>query len=176
MKETNQQFISTLGAVLDESLDSIDQNVLQRLDLARGAALKQDAVARTEMEEREYATVSASLDIGSADLDSELTRKLDGMRQRAVERLAEKPSHSLSRRLPTMLRELFSFDARIAVPAAMFAVMVTSVSLFYTPTPVETFTEVEEISLLASADDLELYENLDFYLWLAENGLPEEEI
>jgi hypothetical protein len=29
----------------------------------------------------------------------------------------------------------------------------------------------EEGLVLASADDLELYENLEFYQWLADNGL-----
>jgi hypothetical protein len=29
------------------------------------------------------------------------------------------------------------------------------------------------LKLVASADELELYENLDFYLWLEENGIPD---
>jgi len=30
-----------------------------------------------------------------------------------------------------------------------------------------------DILLFASADEIELYENLEFYLWLAENGMSQ---
>jgi hypothetical protein len=52
--------------------------------------------------------------------------------------------------------------------------MVTVVSLFYVSSrPAGILSLEEEISLIASAEDIELYENLDFYLWLDENGIPD---
>jgi len=65
---------------------------------------------------------------------------------------------------------------QMALPAKMLAtacLTVTIVSLFYTASrPAGTLPLEEEIALIASADDYELVENLDFYLWLADNGIP----
>jgi hypothetical protein len=48
--------------------------------------------------------------------------------------------------------------------------MVTAISIFYVNSrPTGTLTLEEEIDLVAAAEDIELYENLEFYLWLAEN-------
>jgi len=53
---------------------------------------------------------------------------------------------------------------------ATTCVMVTAISIFYVNSrPAGTLTLEEEISLVATAEDIELYENLEFYLWLAEN-------
>ena len=70
---------------------------------------------------------------------------------------------------------MFQVD-RFSIPVRVFAttcVIVTVVSLLTVfPDSATPLSLDEEISLIASADDLELYENLDFYMWLAENGLP----
>jgi hypothetical protein len=48
--------------------------------------------------------------------------------------------------------------------------VVTAISIFYVDSrPAGTVTLNEEIGLVATAEDIELYDNLEFYLWLAEN-------
>jgi len=67
-----------------------------------------------------------------------------------------------------------------SAPAGMFAtacVLLTVASLFYVAgrpigsQPNASLPVEKEISLISSADDIELYENLEFYLWLADSGL-----
>ena len=54
---------------------------------------------------------------------------------------------------------------------ATACVLVTVVSLVYVNgNSSGNLSLDDELVLVASADDLELYENLDFYLWLDENG------
>jgi hypothetical protein len=53
---------------------------------------------------------------------------------------------------------------------ATACVVVTAISIFYVDSrPAGTVTLNEEIGLVATAEDIELYDNLEFYLWLAEN-------
>lgn len=89
--------------------------------------------------------------------------------------------------LATFSPDQLSFAAATGMIASSF-VVVTAIALLYTGSMpnmapderansdtrlVDTLAVEEEIGLLASAEDLELYENLDFYLWLAEAELPE---
>ena len=65
---------------------------------------------------------------------------------------------------------------RLSVPVSAFAtacVLVTVATLFF-QFPEQPTGELAEadILLFASSDEIELYDNLEFYLWLAENGLP----
>jgi hypothetical protein len=54
--------------------------------------------------------------------------------------------------------------------AATACVIITVAVLFYNaPAPTDSPPLDPNIGLIASADELELYENLDFYVWLAEN-------
>ena len=66
------------------------------------------------------------------------------------------------------------FAGGFPVTASMVAtacVLVTVVSLVYVNgNSSGNLSLDDELVLVASADDLELYENLDFYLWLDENG------
>ncbi len=49
----------------------------------------------------------------------------------------------------------------------VFAVMI----LLNSPAPMQA-VPVDEIELISSADNLELFEELEFYEWLEEDGLP----
>ncbi|MFT5116380.1 MAG: hypothetical protein ACI8P9_005751 [Parasphingorhabdus sp.] len=59
--------------------------------------------------------------------------------------------------------------------AAMASVVVISITVWLSSNPsnqlqpvVESLTEIENIEMLSSTDELEMYQNLEFYLWLDE--------
>ena len=76
----------------------------------------------------------------------------------------------------TLIKE--QFNNSFSLPVGMIAtacLTVTVVTLFYTSSnPGSEFSVDDELLLIASADELELYENLDFYLWLEETGFENE--
>ncbi len=81
--------------------------------------------------------------------------------------------NSLLSRIQQLFQSVFETNRAMTSMAATACVMVTVVSFFYVSSrPTGILSLEEEIGLIASADDIELYENLDFYLWLEENGMP----
>jgi hypothetical protein len=95
--------------------------------------------------------VKASLDEAEAQLDSGTLRDLRLVRSKALESL-QKP------------RRLWQPVALAAV-AATVAIVVVSLQVMQPKAP-PTAPGMEDMALLSAGDDLDLYENLDFYQWL----------
>ena len=111
-------------------------------------------------EEREKAFLErtkAVLDESEEDLDANTLSRLRQARTRAL--------HGEERRKPRSWF-WFSFPSAAGMATALVAVLV---ALFYiTRPPVqEPNKSIGDLEILASNDQLELYENLDFYAWLA---------
>ncbi len=167
-------FIQEICQRLDASIAHLDPSISARLNTSRQDALKnkrQPINAETDslaQKVREQLNENAGLSI-------EIEAKLNQIRQQAIARLNStelRVAPSSFARLQNCLESRFSTFS-LAVPGAMLAtacVLVTVVSIFYvTSRPAGSLSLEEEISLIASAEDIELYENLEFYLWLAEN-------
>ena len=174
-KLNDQQLIEEICIRLDSSIAQLDPSIAERLDSMRRQALAVDVVGTSRSEEL-LLNVRAKLDESEA-VAPEIEARLDQIRQQAIARLKSNPAESESSlfiRVQQTLQLWFASN-RLAMPASVFAsacVMVTVVSLFYISRPAGSLPLEAEISLIASADDIELYENLDFYLWLAENDFP----
>jgi len=95
--------------------------------------------------------VKSSLDEREAQIDTDTLRDLRLARHKALESL-HKP------------RRLWQPVALAAV-AATVAVVVVSLQLRQ-PKLTVTPPGMEDMALLSTGDDLDLYENLDFYQWL----------
>ena len=159
---------------LDASIAHLPQSIEQFLAESRQAALLQNAHLVPQASEGLAQAVSRELDDNSA-LAPNIEARLDQIRHSAVakfEQLQEKTTEtsgfSLSAWIKTQF-DSFNFSASAGMLTTA-CVMVTAISIFYVNSrPTGTLTLDEEIGLVATAEDIELYENLEFYLWLAEN-------
>jgi hypothetical protein len=95
--------------------------------------------------------VKSTLEESEAQLDADTVRDLRLARHKALASLHQP-------------RRLWQPVALAAV-AATVAVMVVSLQLMH-PKPPDTAPGMEDMALLSTGDDLDLYENLDFYQWL----------
>ena len=172
----DQQLIEEICTRLDRSIARLDPSISDRLDAMRRQVLDVGSESVGAEEHSLVLNVRNKLD-ESASVAPEIEARLDQIRQQAMVRLqtpATKPESSLFIRAKQTLQSWFASNG-LAMPASVFAsacVLVTVVSLFYISRPAGSLPLEEEIGLIASADDIELYENLDFYLWLAENDFP----
>lgn len=182
---TENEFLSAIRLHLDKSIAQLDADIARRLDSMREQALDpaekvvvdlvklQDSHASDKLVQ----TIRTNLE-QSASVPAEIEARLDDIRRRAMAKLElsreKSPRSPVSALLQQFGALLDSF--KMPMPARLVAtacVMVTAVSLFYVALrPPGSLSFEEEISLIASADDIELYENLEFYLWLAETELP----
>ena len=184
-KMTENEFLSASRLHLDKSIAQLDADIALRLDSMREQALDPSgkvAVALDELQDpratdKRVQTIRTNLE-HSASVPPEIEARLDDIRRRAIAQLElsrEKSLHSPASGLLQQLGVLLD-SFKMPMPARLVAtacVMVTAVSLFFVASrPPGAFSFEEEISLIASADDIELYENLEFYLWLAETELP----
>jgi hypothetical protein len=64
-------------------------------------------------------------------------------------------------------RQGFLVGSLVTACIMVFAVII----LLKSPTPMQT-VPIDDIELISSADSLELFEDLEFYEWLEEDGLP----
>lgn len=150
--------------VLDESADELDAGVQLRLDSIRQRALSRYAALSAE--NSFVPAVVAQLERSLRAIDPVVTQRLSQIRQQALNQQPKLSSWQAA-------RQWFS-DHRLAIPASAFAtvcVMVTATMLLSQRpgTGIPAGME-EDLVLFASAGEMELYENLDFYLWLTENG------
>lgn len=184
-KMTENEFLSAIRLHLDKSIAQLDADIASRLDSIREQALDPSeklvlALGNPrdpDSTENLVQTIRTNLE-HSVSVPPEIEARLDDIRHRAMAKLdlsreksLQSPLSALRQRVGDLLDSL-----KIPMPARMVAtacVMVTAVSLFYVALrPSGSLSFEEEISLMASADDIELYENLEFYLWLAETELP----
>ena len=115
-----------------------------------------------------HAQVTDTLDASLAALDPALAERLNHSRQKALQRIPQRLTWA--DRLQRWMDE-----HRLALPAGAFAtacvlLIAVTIDLELPPTGPAAGLDAE-LALFTSADEFELYENLDFYLWLAENGL-----
>jgi len=180
MNENEEQtFIANIRLNLDESIIDLNRNISARLNEGRHFALKQQRRTNYSATEELTLNIQSELDASIDDLPADILSRLNQIRSAAV---AQKTVTVKTR------QGFWSFftKPRIYIPASSFAtacVLVLVVSMVYLlpeqntlPLPFsgDSFAGGSismEIGLLASSDELELYENLDFYLWLADNGL-----
>jgi len=172
------EFINAIRARLDDSIAHLDPALSGKLDRSRESAvlpLTQSAQVRANDSLAQHVHTALNSD---SPLPADINARLDAARQQAVARLQRREQNPLQILGNQIRYALTSFldVTKLGRPANMLAtafVMVTVVSLFYASSrPGGTLPLEEEIVLIASADEFELYENLDFYLWLAENGIP----
>ena len=179
---TENEFLSAIRLHLDKSIAQLDADIGLRLDSMREQALNPSEKVVVDLGElratdKLVQTIRTNLE-HSASMPAEIEARLDDIRRRAIAKLElsrEKSLHSPVAALRQQFRVLLD-SFKMPMPARLMAtacVMVTAVSLFYVALkPPGSLSFEEEISLIASADDIELYENLEFYLWLAETELP----
>ena len=183
-KMTENEFLSAIRLHLDKSIAPLHADIASRLDLMREQALDPSeklvlALGKArdpDSTDKLVQTIRTNLE-HSASVPPEIEARLDDIRCRALAKLdlsREKSLHSPVSALLQQVGDLLD-SFKIPMTARMVAtacVMVTAVSLFYVALrPPGSLSFEEEISLIASADDIELYENLEFYLWLAETEL-----
>jgi hypothetical protein len=173
-KLNDKEFVATICQQLDRSVENLPGSVLERLDTARNGAFKL-AHQSIPDDDAALATVARHSLEDYEPLPKEIETRLDQIRQQAIARLDShsKQPNGYLKPWRERLQALFGFDFSAAAGfVATACVMVTVVSLFYVSRPTGVLTTEEEMMLVASAEDIELYENLDFYLWLAESGIP----
>lgn len=159
-------FVEEVCKRLDRSIAHLPPSTLLRLDASRQTAVMQRAQLG---DEGLAAAVSRELDERGA-VPPEIEARLNQIRQSAVAKYEKQQAQQPS--IATWIKA--QFDAfNFAAPAGMLAtacLLVTAISLFYVNArPTGTLSLEEEIGLVATAEDIELYENLEFYMWLAEN-------
>ena len=113
-------------------------------------------MSENEQENRFLKQIKKTLDEGADHLDAETQSRLTQLRYKALESKS-------SRRLPEWMYQ----------PATQWASVACALLLIvlYFGEAGKTQPGLEDIDLLTSTDGLELYEELEFYAWLAEENL-----
>lgn len=109
----------------------------------------------TEKDDRLINTVTQALDKQTSELDVETLQRIGGVRRQALAQLKE-PVHTFHR---------WGWMAGGAVAFACSALIIAAV-LFRPEIPLNFSPQELEFELMASQDDLEFYEELEFYRWL----------
>lgn len=167
----NERFTALVAAMLDNSIEGLPPRIEARLDSMRSTAL-------ARLVEHDAFVQSAGMVLSGEKsvegLSPTVTARLDDIREQALQRAA----HQLKRKSQATAGGVFDrlLNPRLSISAGAFAsicVLVTTIALFPAREPEEIMPVAmnEEGLVLASVDDLELYENLEFYQWLADNGL-----
>lgn len=178
MSNSDKQFIKAVRDRLEQSLLNLSPELDSRLNQMRADALHSEF---SKIQNKEatamLADASGSLMDDPQVIGSEIEEKLNLIRKQAIAQLEGNSAtrEALLPRLSARFVQLISIITS-ALPKPAFAtacVLLSAVSLFYyidsgvTDIPIDSAQE-----LIASVEDIELYENLDFYLWLAENDFP----
>lgn len=163
-------FIEEICRHLDASVAHLPLPVEENLNLSRQAALLQDAHTAS----LGTGGLSSAVD-DCSDLPPDIEARLDQIRRSAVaeyERQARTISKTRSFSFGAWIKtqtDSFNSAARTGMLATA-CLLLAAISIFYVNSrPTGTLSLEEEIGLVATAEDIELYENLEFYLWLAEN-------
>jgi len=166
-----ERFVLRVAAELDNSLGSLTAAERVRLDAARRASLVRAGLESVE-HSAAHSAFARALDESAERIPEDVRRRLDAIRGQAMARArsARRDTEITNAWFPWRMPRGF------AVPAGAFAsvgVLVTALTLFPSPQAPEVLPAAlaEDGLLIASADELELYQNLEFYQWLADNGL-----
>lgn len=164
-----ERLLLRVAAVLDNSLQDLPPAVLASLDAARYVAmLRQQDASHHEPGQR---TIVQALDDSAGQLPPGVQVRLDTIRANAMRRAREISGATAVSR--SGWQERFR---SLALPASAFAsvcVLFVALAMFRQPEPQDVMPVLvtDNALLLASEAELELYENLEFYQWLADNGL-----
>lgn len=167
-----ERFLLRVAAELDASLETLTTQELARLDAIRRGALQTADVPAVLPPRATSEQAKSLLADSAAQIPEEIRQQLDGIRARAMLKARAAQRESLATSLGQWLR----LPRQFAVPAGAFAsvsVLITTLALF-TPSDTPEVLPValsEDGMLIASAEELELYQNLEFYQWLVDNGL-----
>lgn len=171
MSNAEQQLVQSICQQLDHSLVDVERNMGSRLDAVRKAALLRSTSDEESMDEALF-TDSVLSALEDQLQPGFIETRLDAMRAQAVGRLGTTAKASRLGKWQSWIAQFFG--GAVPLTASMFAtacVLLTVVSLVYVNgSSNRSLSLDDELVLVASAEDLELYENLDFYLWLDENG------
>jgi hypothetical protein len=164
-------FLKRVVEVLDDSLVREQASLMRRLDSVRHSALLQLGDTQ-QVNIAARADFVPALDESTEQLPEAIRLRLDGIRAQALQRA--RAAHSQKSRT-TWWQGLWPAKG-FALPASAFAsisVLVTTLAIFNGSDTTETMPLLvaENSLVLASEAELELYENLEFYQWLADNGL-----
>lgn len=168
------RFVRRAADVLNASMSGVPPAITARLNSIREsvvASAETDSVGVSAMRSPVVSKPGEPMPAG-------ITDRLDDIRARAMQLAARQSQDHNHGFLMGWRGRLASRLSGVAfgVPAGAFAsicVLFTTLAIFNVPTSDEPLPAAlaEEVLLQASVDDIELYENLEFYQWLAENGL-----
>lgn len=163
----DDQLVQDILNRLDQSIEDLDPAVTQKLNQARLCAFQSDN--RAQNESSLVSHIQQQLQKSEA-LPTEIENKLNQIRRKAISQDTQS-SDSLTDKAQSLYQLICGVNYRLTAGMAATACLTLAVvALFYnSPVPTGTLVLDPDIGLIASADELELYENLDFYLWLAEN-------
>ena len=107
-------------------------------------------------EDKLKSNIKQALDDSTDALDASTLSKIRLVRARAVEKVGNKS---------------FNWFGVLSGALATACVMVFAIMiLLKSPTPVQS-VPVDDIEMISSSDNLEMFEDLEFYLWLEEHEL-----
>ena len=107
------------------------------------------------MREKDFINkIKSTLDQQADNLDAATLSRLNQSRQAALQQLEKK-------------RHVKSWQLWVPASGLVAAVLLTSVFLFKAE-EIAVSTGIDEIEIIASNDGMDMYEKLDFYMWLAE--------
>ena len=170
-----EHFAARVAALLNSSTEGLPPHVEARLN-----SMRANAMIRVSGQEDFVRNAGLTLASGEGveNLPVEVRGRLDDIRAQALQRAGRKlrtqrPSPVVG--LLTWLRARL-IGTELGIPAGAFAsvcllMMTLAVFSLREPDEVLPVAMLEEGLVLASGDDIELYANLEFYQWLAENGL-----
>ena len=165
------RFLAKVMHTLDGSLTQLPNGIEGRLDSARHAVLLQSREWASEGEASSE-RFSAALELSEQQIPESVRLRLDAIREGAMQR-ASAAQHKSNGHFGWWKRWT---SQGFVVPASAFAsicMLVTTLAIFNMSEPAETMPLVvaENSLVLASEEEIELYDNLEFYQWLADNGL-----
>ncbi|HWK55586.1 MAG TPA: hypothetical protein VNR18_14505 [Hyphomicrobiales bacterium] len=105
--------------------------------------------------------VRQDLDRGCAALDGHTLSRLNRIRHTALER-----HQGARRRSPLLL----PFGGLVTAGMLVFSVMLSDSIMPPTAVPAGGASPMEDLDILTFTEDLDFYENYEFYQWLADNG------
>ena len=169
------RFLAKVVQTLDSSLVHLPVEFEERLSSARQAALLQ----APQLDSEGGAVTSDfawALKSSEPHIPESVKLRLDGIRAEAMCKASEALDKANAERKGSAWRWRRWAPQGFAVPASAFAsicVLVTTLAIFNLSEPIETMplAVAEDSLVLASEEEIELYENLEFYQWLADNGL-----
>jgi len=170
--------IADIQHYLDKSVEDLPDDTLEKLHSARQLAVAQVKSSTTSAGTDESIALAArtSLDDATEELEPEVKRRLDAIRSQAVARLRHEQDNKNvnTEALWQKFNEFFRRQG-FGLPAGglVTACLLVTVVVLQWPDSARISPVDSDILLFASADEIELYENLEFYLWLAENGMSQ---